>query len=72
MFGRFVEVPAINGMEGPGAVGIRFLMQLNFAPHRCQWHLVVVKGSIEVGICRDGGRDIGLTEEVNGNFSLRK
>ena len=72
MFGRCVEVPAINGMEGPSARHIRFYVYLNFAPHWSQWHLVVVEVSVKVGIDGDCGRGIGLVEEVNGNFSLWK
>ena len=50
---RCAEVPAVDGMEGQRAAGVRFLVYLDSTPHWRKWHLVVVEGSIQVGICRN-------------------
>ena len=47
-------------------------MGLDFAAHGSQWHFVVIKRAIQVGIGRHSRGGIGLAEQVDGDLSLRK
>ena len=60
MFRECVEVPAINGMEGPSATCIQFFVHLDFPSSMGQWHLGVIERFIEVGIGRDCVCGVGL------------
>ena len=46
MLWRCAEVPTVDGVKGPRAMGVGFFMYLNFTPHRRKWHFVVFEGSI--------------------------
>ena len=47
-------------------------MDLDFAAHGSQWHFVVIKRAIQVGIGRHSRGGIGLVEQVDGDLSLGK
>ena len=44
-----VKVPSINGVECPCTTRVGFLVYLDITAHWCQWHLVVVKRSVQMG-----------------------
>ena len=64
VFRRVPNVPAIGGVFAPGAAATRFYVKLYSTPDWCQWHPVIVKWSVVIGICRDLGGNIGIAQEV--------
>ena len=55
------EVPTVNRVKSPGATVVSFLVDLYLAAKGSKGHLVVVEGSVEMRVCRDGWGGIGLT-----------
>jgi hypothetical protein len=65
-----VEVPTINTVGGPSAALVSFFMNLDFAAHRSQWHLVIVERATQVSVGRHCRCGVGLSEKVEGNLGL--
>ena len=64
VFRRGTDVPAISGVFAPGALAAWFYVELHCATNWCQWHPVIVKWSVVIGVCRDLGGNIGIAQEV--------
>ena len=52
------KVPSIDGMIVPRATFVGLLVNLRRAPHRCEWHFVVIERSAKMRVRRNGGRCI--------------
>ena len=52
------QVPSIDGMIVPRATFVGLLVNLRRAPHRCEWHFVVIERSAKMRVRRNGGRCI--------------
>jgi hypothetical protein len=72
VFWRGEQIPTVHTVKGPSATFVGFLMHLDFASHGGQWHLVIIKRSTEMNICRDQRSGAGLAEEVDSDFGLQK
>lgn len=70
VLGGRADIPAVDGVERPRPALVRLLVDLDVAAHRGEGHAIVIKRAIEVGVGRDGGRGIGLSEEVDSDLGL--
>ena len=64
VFRRGTDVPAVSGVFAPGATATGFYVELYGTPDWCQWHPVIVKWSVVIGVCRDLGGNIVIVQEI--------
>ena len=64
------EVPAVDVMIMPRASLVGLLVYLYRASHWCEWHLVVIERSAKMRVCRNGGRCIRLSEQIECGLGL--